>query len=369
MSTPEGPAGIAVVGCGNISDQYLPNLAAFPDVQVRFCADVVAERARDKARQWGVPHHGGLDEALARDDVDLVVNLTVPAVHAAVAATALDAGKHVWNEKPLATDLDEARTLAIKAAANGLRVGCAPDTVLGAGVQTARRLIDSGAIGVPLAANVALQTMGPDVWHPDPESFFQRGAGPLFDMGPYYLSTLCTLLGPVRRVAGLGRRGRSRRVVRAGDRTGATFPVEVATHVTALLDFASGAAGSAVFSFDSPMRRTGVLEITGTEATLVVPDPNGFGGASLLYRPGVAQPEEIPATGTVAGRGIGVVDMVRALRDGGPHRASGTLGLHVLEVVSAIERSALAGEFTAIASDFELPEPMDPEWDPTVASW
>jgi predicted dehydrogenase len=207
------------------------------------------------------------------------------------------------------------------------------------------------------------------VWHPDPESFFQRGAGPLFDMGPYYLSTLCTLLGPVRRVAGLGRRGRSQRVVRAGDRTGATFPVEVATHVTALLDFASGAAGSAVFSFDSPMRRTGVLEVTGTEATLVVPDPNGFGGASLLYRPGVAQPEEIPATGTVAGRGIGVVDMVRALRDGSPHRASGTLGLHVLEVMSAIERSALVGDFTAIASDFELPEPVDPEWDPTVASW
>jgi len=358
--------GVAVVGCGDISGQYLPNLTAFPDVDVRFCADLDVDRARARADEFGVRHAGTPEEALARADVDLVVNLTVPAAHGAVAAAALDAGKHVWNEKPLAVDLDDARALVAKAAANGLRVGCAPDTVLGAGIQNARRLVDSGAIGTPLAATVMLQTMGPDRWHPNPESFFGPGGGPLFDMGPYYLATLCTLLGPVGQVAGLVCRGRDRRTVMAGPRTGATFPVEVATHVSALLGFASGAVGSAVFSFDSPLRRTGFVEIAGTEATLTVPDPNGFGGASLLHLPGVEAPRVVPAAGTVAGRGIGVVDLVRAVRAGEPHRASGELALHVLEVMSAVGRSAADGGFVGITSGVGRPAPVDPGWDPTT---
>jgi predicted dehydrogenase len=364
MSSPHDPLGVAVVGCGDISNQYLPNLAAFPDVELVFCADLDTDRARAKAEQSGIPRSGGLDQALACPDVDLVVNLTVPAAHGAVAAAALDAGKHVWNEKPLTVDLDEARALLAKATANGLRVGCAPDTVLGAGIQSARRLIDAGGIGTPLAATIMLQTMGPDRWHHHPESFFLPGGGPLFDMGPYYLSALFTLLGPVSRVAGLARRGRNRRTVVEGPRAGTTFPVEVDTHVTALLDFASGAAVSAVFSFDSPLRRTGFVEITGTEATLRAPDPNGFGGASLLHRPGAAAAEEIPAAGTVSGRGIGVVDMVRALREGRAHRASGELALHVLEVMSAIGRSAATGAFVDIPSGFDRPDPVDPGWDP-----
>jgi predicted dehydrogenase len=358
--------GVAVVGCGDISNQYLPHLASFPDVDVVFCADIDPDRARAKAEQYGVAHSGGLDAALARTDVDLVVNLTVPTAHMTIASAALDAGKHVWNEKPLTVDLDDARSLIGKAAANGLRIGCAPDTTLGAGIQTARRLIDSGAIGVPLAANVMMQSMGPDRWHPNPDFFFAAGAGPLFDMGPYYLSALNTLFGSVTRVAGLERRGRDERTVVEGARAGATFPVEVATHVIGLLSYASGLAASAVFSFDSPLHRTGFLEITGTEATLALPDPNTFDGPSRLYRPGMPEPELVPATGTTAGRGIGVVDMVHALLTGRPHRASGELALHVLETMSAIGRSAATGQFVDIVSQIDLPEPVDPHWDPAA---
>ena len=265
---PTDPVGVAVVGCGMISDEYLRNLTSFPDLRVLFCADLVLERAKAQAARYGVPEVGSTDQATAHPDVELVVNLTVPAAHAEVALQAVAAGKSVWNEKPLTLDTVAGRGLLAAAARASVRVGCAPDTVLGAGLQTARRLIASGAIGEPHSALTLMQEPGPERWHHDPEFLFRRGAGPLFDIGPYYLSMLATLFGPADQVAALGRRGQPSRVIGSGPRAGTRFEVEVPTHVAALIGYAQGPAATLVLSFDSPLRRHGFVEITGTEATL-----------------------------------------------------------------------------------------------------
>jgi predicted dehydrogenase len=361
------PFGVAVIGCGNISNQYLPNLSGFPEVAVLFCADVDLARAKAQAAAYDVPAAGTPQQALEHPGVQLVVNLTVPAAHAEVASAAIAAGKHVWNEKPLTPDLASARELVDQARRAGLRIGCAPDTVLGAGLQSARRLIGSGAIGTPLTALTLLQGPGPESWHPDPEFLFGAGAGPLFDLGPYYLSTLAMLFGPANRVAAVGRKPRGTRVIGSGLRTGTEFAVHVPTHVAVLAEYASGQAASLLFSWDSPMSRRGFVEITGSEATLAVPDPNGFDGDLRLRRAGDGDWTVIPSRGATAGRGIGVVDMIRGIRNGEPHRASAEIALHVLEMMIAIERSAAAASFEPVASGFAAPAALDEEWDPYVA--
>jgi predicted dehydrogenase len=298
--------------------------------------------------------------------VELVVNLTIPAAHAGVASAAIAAGKHVWNEKPLAPDLASGRALLRQARQAGLRVGCAPDTVLGAGLQSARRLISAGAIGTPVSALTLLQGPGPESWHPDPDFLFAKGAGPLFDLGPYYLSVLATLFGPATRVAAVGRRARDTRVIGSGPRAGTEFTVEVPTYVSALAEYAGAQTASLLFSWDSPLGRVGFVEITGTEATLAVPDPNRFDGDLRVRRARETEWTVIPSAGAAAGRGIGVVDMARAIRRGEPHRASGEMALHVLEMMTAIKWSASGTGFEAIGSVFEMPAGLDPEWDPRV---
>ena len=363
-----GPFGIAVIGCGNISRQYLANLTAFPDVAVVICADVDVGRAQAQAAAYGVPQWGSADDALGHPDVQLIVNLTVPAAHAEVTGAAITAGKHVWSEKPLALDVAVGRGLLDQAKTAGVRIGCAPDTVLGAGLQSARRLIDSGAIGTPLTALTLLQGPGPQSWHPDPEFLFAPGAGPLFDLGPYYLSVLATLFGPVRRVAAIGGRPGETRVIGSGPRAGTAFGVAVPTYVAALAEYVGGQAASLLFSWDSPLTRSGFVEITGTEATLAVPDPNRFDGDLRIRRAGDADWTVRPAEGAAAGRGTGVVDMVRAIRGDTRHRASGELALHVLEMMTAIERSAVSAAFEPVQSRFEPPAPLDPRWDPYAAA-
>ncbi|HEV3382362.1 MAG TPA: Gfo/Idh/MocA family oxidoreductase [Trebonia sp.] len=364
----QGSFGIAVAGCGNISNQYLKNLARFPDVKVMFCADLDLARAKAQAAAYDVPGHGTVEQALEHPGVDLVVNLTIPAAHAEVATAAIAAGKHVWNEKPLTLGVAAGRALLDQAASNGVRVGCAPDTVLGAGIQSSRRLIDSGGIGEPLSALTLLQGPGPQTWHPDPEFLFATGAGPLFDLGPYYLSVLATLFGPARRVAALGRRASDTRTIGSGPRAGTEFAVEVPTYVAALVDYAGGEAAQLLFSWESPLSRQGFVEITGAEATLAVPDPNRFDGDLKIRRAGEKDWTVIPATGAAAGRGSGVVDMVRAIRNGEPHRASGEMALHVLEIMAAAERSAATASFETIQTPFVVPAPLDEEWDPYVAT-
>jgi predicted dehydrogenase len=361
-------AGIAVVGCGNISNQYLKNLRQFPDVQVLCCADLDIDRAKAQAAAYDVPAAGTVEQALAHPDVDLVVNLTIPVAHAEVATAAVRAGKHVWNEKPLTLDVAAGRALLDEARRAHVRVGCAPDTVLGAGIQSARRLIDSGGIGAPLSALTLLQGPGPQTWHPDPEFLFAAGAGPLFDLGPYYLSTLATLFGPVRRVATVGRRASDTRTIGSGPRAGTEFKVVTATYTAALAEYEAGQAASLLFSWDSPLSRQGFLEITGTEATLAIPDPNRFDGDLKVRRAGEKDWTLIPSTGAAAGRGSGVVDMVRAIAGEAPHRASGEMALHVLDMMTAIERSAATSNFEAVATTFDIPAPLTAQWDPYVAA-
>lgn len=364
-----GPVGVGLIGAGVISDTYLTNLTSFPDVEVLIVGDLDTARARARAEQHGVPSWGTADDVLAHPDVQLVVNLTVPAVHVEVSAAAIAAGKHVWTEKPLGLDRESTAQLLQNAEAAGLRIGSAPDTILGPGFQSAKRALLAGAIGEPLFAQASFQTQGPDLWHPGPQFLFARGAGPLLDMGPYYLSALVSLLGPVDRVAAIGTRARRQRRVHAGPAAGEVFDVEVATTVQLIAEFEAGPQAQGQFSFDSALERHGVLEVHGTEGTLVLPDPNHFDGDIARVEPlGVllddVRPEQrwidVPQEGVVVGRGLGVLDMARAIAEERPHVATGELGYHVLDVLLSAEESVAGAGFVTVESTLGQPIPVVP---------
>ena len=359
------PLGIGVIGAGTISDTYLENLTRFPDVRVVHVADLDVERAATQAAKHGVPTSGSVTGLLDDPAVDLVVNLTIPAAHVSVGLAAVEAGKHVWSEKPLALDRQSARKLLDSAAARGLRVACAPDTVLGPGLQTARRAVEAGRIGKPLMALALFQSPGPESWHPSPEFLFQDGGGPLLDMGPYYLTTLVQLLGPVRRVTGAGGRARDVRIIGSGPRAGTSFPVTVLTSVSALVEFVDGGSAQVVFSFDSAVRRNGFVELTGTSGAAVLPDPNTFDGSTVLHL--ADGEEELAAVGHSATRGTGALELVRAIRAGVPERASGELAYHVLDVMLSIEESIVAGRSVEVESTVDVPPPLPSDWDPYTA--
>ena len=366
-----GTFGIGVIGAGVISDYYLENLNAFPDLIVHSIGDLDADRARAQAKKHDVAVGGDVGAVLQHPDVDLVVNLTIPAAHETVSVAALEAGKHVWTEKPLAVNRESGRRILDVAEAAGLRIGSAPDTVLGPGFQTAKRAIQDGAIGTPFAAVTGMQFQGPDWAHPNPDFLFTRGGGPLFDMGPYYFSGLVHLFGSVSRVAALGTRAATERSVRVGPRTGETFPVDVPTHLTVLTEFEAGQTAQNLLSFDTPIFRHGVFEVHGTEGTIVIPDPNTFTGAVQLYRP-LAQlghvnhqePELIAETGVVTNRGLGVLDMARAIRTGRDHLATGQLGYHVLDVLVSVEEAAAERRFVDVTSRVEVPAAVPADFDP-----
>ena len=362
------PVGVGVIGAGNICTQYLDNLTRFADVEVHFIADVVLERAKEQAERYGIASTGTVDELLARDDIQIVVNLTIPAVHAEVGQRIVAAGKHVWSEKPIATDHASASALLDAAAAADLRVACAPDTVLGAGIQTALRAIARGDIGEPLTAVTMFHVPGPDQWHPNPDFLYAKGAGPLFDMGPYYLTTLVHAFGSAARVQAVASRARETRTVVAGPRAGEAFPVEVPTHHAALIEFRGGRSAQTTLSFQHAMPRMGFVEINGTEGTISLPDPNYFTGDSTLWRYGSAEPVTVPAEGSTWGRGTGVVELARAIQAGVPERASGALALHVLDVMLGIRDAAESGQAVAIASEVIPVPPVPADWDPSVAT-
>jgi predicted dehydrogenase len=362
-----GPVGVALVGAGVISAEYLRNLTSFPDVRVLGVADLDVERAQAAAAQYGVPVAGTPEEVLAVPEVEIVVNLTIPAAHAEVAHAALRAGKHVYGEKPLTLDPAAGAALLAEAEARGLRVGNAPDTFLGAGLQSAQRAVRAGVIGTPVAAAVAFQSPGPESWHPSPEFLFQTGAGPLYDIGPYYLTALVALLGPAARVAATARQAHARRTIGSGPKAGTVFEVEVPTHVMALIDYADGPGASATFSFDSPVSRK-QIEIVGTEGTLALPDPNTFVGPLRVRGAKDEEWRELPVTGTSVGRGLGVLEMARALRAGTPHRATGALALHVLETMAAVIDSAQDGAFRTVGSTAPVPPELPADWDPHASA-
>jgi predicted dehydrogenase len=369
-----GPVGIGVIGAGVISDTYLQNLSSFPDVEVLIVGDLLLDRAKSKAEQYGIPKWGSAADVLAHPDVQVVVNLTIPAAHIEISSDAIAAGKHVWSEKPLGLNRDGAAALLRDADAKGLRVGSAPDTVLGPGFQTAKRAIAEGVIGEPMFASTSFQTIGPDLWHPSPAFLFAEGAGPLLDMGPYYFTGLVSLLGPVDRVAALGRKKLEERVIRVGDDAGTTFPVEVPTSMQVLTSFAGGQQASSLLSFDSALERHGAFEVHGTEGSLIVPDPNQFEGriAHVHARASIADGDwgeqewlEIEQRGTVVGRGLGLLDMVRAIAEDRPHVATGELGYHVLDVMLSAQESAVSGQFVSLDSSVSAPVPAIPvDFDP-----
>lgn len=369
--------GVGIVGAGVISAQYLTTLRQVADVDVRFLSDAHVERARERAEEFdirgedGQLAYGTNADLLARDDVEIVVNLTVPAEHANVDRLAIRAGKHVWSEKPIAMAADEARELLQLADENGVRLACAPDTMLGPGIQTALRAIADGQIGDVLTGSFVFQTGGPESWHPSPEFLFTHGAGPLFDMGPYYVSAAVRVLGPVVTVMAMSSTARTTRVIGSGPKAGTEFSVDVPTHHAALLGFASGASAQAVFSFQSALPRIGEVEVSGTRGSIRLPDPNMFEGASVVWEfpEGLDDPpsKEIPAEGVALARGTGVVDLARSIRAGVPEQASGALAAHVLDVLLAIREAAAERRVVDVdPAGVEVPRALPRGWDPAA---
>lgn len=364
MTGRQGVVGVAVIGAGVISNQYLGNLTRYPDLDVRIVADAFGDRAAEQAAAFGIARSGSVEEALADDDVEIVVNLTNPTSHFDVSVRALAAGKHVWTEKPFAVERDEGGKLLRAADEAGTRIGCAPDTFLGPGPQTARGLIDAGEIGTPVSALTLFETPGPAPDHRNLELLLTRGAGPLFDMAPYYLTALVQAFGPLASVVATARTARPRRVIQAGARAGQEFTVTVPTNVSVLAQFESGPMSTSVLSWDSPLKRQGWVEITGTLATIAVPDPNRFDGDVRVKRHGADDWLSVPPRGKSSGRGIGTLDIARAIRDGRHHRASPELAYHVLDSMIAITESLERSTFVTVPSTCARAEPLPADWDP-----
>jgi predicted dehydrogenase len=367
------PLRVGVVGCGNISDAYLTRAAEFDALTVVACADVDPARTAAQAARYGVRPMTP-DALLADEAVDLVINLTPPLAHASISLAALAAGKHLYSEKPIGVTLEEGRRVVAAGEAAGRRVGSAPDTFLGGGHQLARRMVDEGVIGRPIAGTIWFASHGMEHWHPDPRAFYTRGGGPVLDIGAYYVSAMVNLIGPVRRVTALAGRGFAERLVTTEGSAlrGSTVKVEVDTHVAGALEFASGAVVGFVKSWDLYAEAHYRLELYGTTGTMLLPDPNFFGGEIRLSRAGApfegidasAEPYAAPNRRTTRGadvadyRIIGVVDMALAIREGRPHRCSGAFALHALEVLEAMATSARTGRHVEIASTCERPAAM-----------
>jgi predicted dehydrogenase len=356
------PVRIGLVGCGAISGAYLSAAAGFPIMRVVACADVVREAAERRGAEFGVPRVFSVDELLSSDEIDIVLNLTVPKAHADVALRALATGKHTYSEKPLGITRDEGRTILEAAAARGLRVGCAPDTVLGAGVQTARALINDGAIGRPVAFTAFYMSRGHETWHPSPEFYYERGGGPMFDMGPYYLTALFHLLGPVRRITGSATITEPTRTIASAPKFGQCIRVETPDHICGTIDFENGASGVIVQTFAAHFPQydaTHPITVYGTGGAMKVPDPNTFDGSVFMRAHGDPEWREMPHTFLRGyGRGVGLADMAHAIRTGRVHRASGELAFAVLDVMQGFLESSESGSVYTPAAKFDRPVPM-----------
>ena len=350
---------VGVIGCGNISAAYLKAAKAFPILDIVALSDANPEAAQARAAEFGVPARP-VDAVLADPAVAVILNLTVPKAHVEVGLRAIAAGKHVHSEKPLGVTVAEARTLVEAAKAKGLRLGCAPDTFLGGAHQTARQCVDDGLIGRLVGGTAFFMCPGHERWHPNPGFYYLAGGGPMLDMGPYYVTDLVNLLGPVASVVGVATRTRSERLVTSEPLKGARFPVEIATHVTGVLVFVSGAAASITMSFDVPRHRHVPIELYGEAGSLIAPDPNFFGGRIEVATAGEdwreVQTRHPYADGNY--RILGLADIAQAIRTGRPHRANGDLAFHVLEVMEAFQKSSDTGAAIAIASRPDRPAPM-----------
>ncbi|HZR44433.1 MAG TPA: Gfo/Idh/MocA family oxidoreductase [Ktedonobacteraceae bacterium] len=352
---------VGVIGCGQISSIYLQAPGTFDILNIIACSDIDMNRARAQAERFNVPKVYSTEELLADPDIDIVLNLTIPRVHADIGLAAIEAGKSPYSEKPLAIHREQGKALLDAAHAKQLRVGCAPDTFLGGGIQTCIKLIDDGEIGTPVAATAFMMGHGPESWHADPDFFYQPGAGPMFDMGPYYLTALVAMLGPIRRVTGSARITFPERVITSQPKYGTKIKVNTPTHIAGIMDFVSGAVGTIVTSFDVWSHKLPRIEIYGTEGSLSVPDPNTFGGPVYIRRAQDQEWQEIPLTHgyTKNTRGIGLADMAHAMRSGRPHRASGELAYHVLDTMQAFIDSSRENRHIELTSTCNRPTPLD----------
>ena len=349
---------VGIIGTGAISGIYLENMTGrFQNLEVVACADMLLERAAEKAKEFGVQKACSVDEILADDNIDIIVNLTIPGVHAEIAQRAIAAGKHTHAEKPLAINYADGLKVVEAADAAGLQVGCAPDTFLGAAHQFCRQLIDEGAIGQPVAATAFMMCHGHESWHPDPEFYYKPGGGPMFDMGPYYLTALVNMLGPVSQVSGMTQTTFEQRTVTSEPKNGTIIDVEVPTHVAGMMQFQNGAVGTIITTFDVWGHNLPCIEIHGTEGSLSVPDPNGFGGKVSIKKPGQAEWEELQNPRPNAGNnhGIGVADLASAIQNNRPARAGGKLALHVLELMETFHTSSDAGKHLELKSTCDRP--------------
>ena len=350
------PAKVGIIGCGNISPIYLRAGTTFDILEIKGCSDIIRERSDAKAAEFGCKAMTN-DEIFGDPEIEIVINITPPKVHAEIAMGALNAGKNVHGEKPLATTREDGKRIVETAKAKGLRVGCAPDTFLGGGLQTCRKLIDDGWIGEPIGATAFMMNHGAETWHPDPEFLYKEGAGPMFDMGPYYLTAMVNLIGPVRRVTGSARITFPERMITSQPNCGQMIKVDVPTHIAGILDFANGAVGTIITSNDVWAHDLPRIEVYGTQGTMSVPDPNTFGGPVRVRRAGAGEWTEVPLTHGYAenSRGIGAADMAYALRSGRPHRASGDLAYHVLDIMHAFHDASREGKHIALESHCERP--------------
>ncbi len=353
------PLNVGIVGCGNIFGAYARGCQMFRILNLKACADLNPDAASAKAEEFQIAAMS-VSDLLADPSIDIVVNLTIPKVHARVSTDALLAGKHVYSEKPLAVDLQEGREVAALAAEKKLRFGCAPDTFLGAGFQTVRKLIDDGWIGRPVAGTAFMLASGPESWHPNPAFFYQRGAGPMLDMGPYYVTALIHLLGPVRSVCAMTSRARDERLATCKEHFGAMLPVEVPTHNSGSLLFENGAVITMSISFDVRRHLHKPIEIYGTGGSIAAPDPNTFGGPVSVFRPGNDAWTDFPLAFDYKenSRSIGVADMAHAIRSGRPHRCDASVALHALEVMSAFETSHDKRAWVDIETPCLQPQPF-----------
>ncbi|CAM4381513.1 Gfo/Idh/MocA family oxidoreductase [Paenibacillus alkaliterrae] len=349
-----------IIGTGNISGIYFDNGNRFDALHVVACADLDVDRAKAKGEEFGV-RGSSVEELLADPEIQLIINLTIPQAHASVCLRALEAGKHVYVEKPFAVTREEAQEVLALAEKKGLLVGSAPDTFLGGGIQTSIKLIEDGWIGTPIGATAFMVSGGHESWHPAPDFYYQKGGGPMFDMGPYYLTALVAMLGPITRVTGSARISYPERMITSQPKYGQKVQVEVPTHIAGVIDFASGPIGTLLTSFDvkggSMLPR---IEVYGSAGTMQVPDPNTFGGPIRICRAGSKEWSDIPLTFgyTENARGVGAADMAKAIQTGRKHRANGELAYHVLEAMHGFHDASEQGVHYTMKSTCERPAPL-----------
>ncbi|HEV7300752.1 MAG TPA: Gfo/Idh/MocA family oxidoreductase [Tepidisphaeraceae bacterium] len=353
---------LGVIGCGKISGAYFGMAKNFPMVEVVACADLNIDAAKKAAEQYSIPKACSVEELLKDESVELVINLTIPKAHVPVGLQCVAAGKHMYAEKPLGVNIAEGVQLLEAARRANVKIGCAPDTFMGAGIQTARKAVEEGAIGRPHAFTAFMMGRGHESWHPSPEFYYEVGGGPMFDMGPYYLTALLNMFGKVKRISGMTTVGVPERTITSEPKKGKKIKVETPDHVTGLIEFENGVVGTIIQSFAAPgahYNGNQPITIFGDKGTMRVPDPNTFDGTVSVADWGSNDWTDLPHTFVKGyGRSVGAADMAYAIRSGRPHRASGDLALSVLELMQGFQDSSDSSKFIAPAIPFERPKAM-----------